>query len=67
MAEPDGKSIILVVDDTAENIERLSALLRPEYRVKAALSDETALALPVNVSGLPPNLKAMKPVCTLFV
>lgn len=34
---------ILVVDDTPDNIDVLSALLRDEFRVKAALSGERAL------------------------
>lgn len=37
------KPIILVVDDTPENIDVLSGLLRAEYKVKAALNGERAL------------------------
>lgn len=39
------KPIILVVDDTPENIDVLSGVLRSEYKVKAALSGEKALKL----------------------
>lgn len=37
------KQIILVVDDTPENIDVLGGILRAEYRVKAALNGERAL------------------------
>ena len=36
---------ILVVDDIADNIDVLSGVLRPEYKVKAALNGERALAI----------------------
>jgi putative two-component system response regulator len=36
---------ILVVDDTPNNIDVLSGILRPEYRVKAALDGERALRI----------------------
>lgn len=39
----DDKQIILVVDDTPDNIDVLSGILRPEFRVKAALSGARAL------------------------
>lgn len=39
------KQTILVVDDTSENIDVLSGLLRGEYKVKAALSGERALKI----------------------
>jgi len=42
MAEP---ATILVVDDTPENIDLLSAILREEYRVKAATRGEKALQI----------------------
>jgi len=49
-----GHSVILVVDDSAENIHVLSELLRPEYRVLAATSGEACLRV---VSGsLKPDL-----------
>jgi putative two-component system response regulator len=37
--------VILVVDDTAINIDLLSGLLRPLYKVKAAKSGEQALKI----------------------
>ncbi|TDF37357.1 response regulator [Alteromonadaceae bacterium M269] len=39
------KPIILVVDDTPENIDVLSGVLRNEYKVKAALNGEKALQI----------------------
>ena len=48
------RQTILVADDTPENIDLLSALLRQEYRVKVATSGEKALAI-VN-STEPPDL-----------
>ena len=39
------KQTILVVDDTADNIDVLSGVLRGDYRVKAALSGEKALLI----------------------
>ncbi|MBF0463232.1 MAG: two-component system response regulator [Magnetococcales bacterium] len=39
------KATILVVDDTPENIDVLSGVLRAEYKVKAALSGEKALRI----------------------
>lgn len=41
----DEKAVILVVDDTPENIDVLSGLLRDQYKVKAAKSGERALKL----------------------
>ncbi len=41
----DDKQIILVVDDTPENINVLSGTLRSDYKVKAALNGEKALKL----------------------
>jgi putative two-component system response regulator len=49
-----GRQTILVADDTPENIDLLSALLRQDYRVKVATSGEKALAI-VN-STEPPDL-----------
>jgi putative two-component system response regulator len=43
MAEEN--KVILVVDDTAINIDLLSGLLRPLYKVKAAKSGEQALKI----------------------
>ncbi len=40
-----GKQTVLVVDDTPENIDVLSGVLRPDYRVKAALNGERALKI----------------------
>ena len=39
------KQIVLVVDDTPENIAVLSGVLRPEYQVKAAPNGELALKI----------------------
>jgi putative two-component system response regulator len=39
------KATLLVVDDTPENIDVLSGILRAEYKVKAALSGERALRI----------------------
>jgi putative two-component system response regulator len=39
------KQTILVVDDTPENIDVLSGVLRPDYKVKAALNGERALKI----------------------
>ena len=47
-------SVILVVDDSAENIHVLSELLRPEYRVLAATSGEACLR--VAGSSVKPDL-----------
>lgn len=56
MTMPDNrdKDCILIVDDTPENIDVLSGVLRPHYKVKAAVSGEKAL----KISGgeKPPNL-----------
>lgn len=41
----DDKAVVLVVDDTPENIDVLSSILREKYRVKAAKSGERALKL----------------------
>ena len=43
MAGYQDKKTILVVDDTPENIDVLSGVLRNEYKVKAALNGEKAL------------------------
>ncbi|MEH8016875.1 two-component system response regulator [Rheinheimera muenzenbergensis] len=49
MRQPDAlagnKATILVVDDTAENIDVLSGLLRHDYKVKAALNGALALKI----------------------
>ncbi|MBF0183266.1 MAG: response regulator [Magnetococcales bacterium] len=39
------RATILVVDDTTENIDVLSGILRAEYKVKAALNGERALRI----------------------
>ena len=41
----DEKASILVVDDAPENIDVLGGILRPHYKVKAALNGEKALAI----------------------
>ena len=40
--------IILVVDDTPENIDLLSGMLAPHYRIKASTSGEKALKIAAN-------------------
>ncbi|GAB6041862.1 response regulator [Endothiovibrio diazotrophicus] len=45
MSELLEKQTILVVDDTPENIDVLSGVLRPDYKVKAALNGEKALKI----------------------
>lgn len=39
------KQIVLVVDDTPDNIDVMSGILRPDYKVKAALSGAKALKI----------------------
>ncbi|WP_305908182.1 two-component system response regulator [Methylomarinum sp. Ch1-1] len=39
------KQTVLLVDDGAENIDVLSSVLRPEYKVKAAINGERALQI----------------------
>ncbi|MEO5362649.1 MAG: response regulator [Magnetococcus sp. DMHC-8] len=46
-ALPD-RATILVVDDTPENIDVLSGILRADYKVKAALNGEKALRIAVS-------------------
>lgn len=41
----DSKATILVVDDNIDNIEVLSGILKPQYKVKAALGGELALKI----------------------
>ncbi len=45
MTNKDDKQTILVVDDTPDNIDLLSGVLRPKYKVKAALNGERALKI----------------------
>jgi len=48
------KQVVLVVDDAPENIQVLSAILKPSYKVKAATSGERALK--IARSDKPPDL-----------
>ncbi len=48
------KATILVVDDTPENIDVLSGLLSPHYKVKIAINGKQALK--IASSGQPPDL-----------
>ena len=48
------KSVILVVDDTPDNLSLMSGLLKDDYKVKIANSGERALK--VAVSDTPPDL-----------
>ena len=41
----NSRQSILVVDDTPENIDVLTGILRPEFRVKAAINGERALKI----------------------
>jgi cyclic di-GMP phosphodiesterase len=41
----DEKKVILVVDDTPENIDVLSGILNTTYKVKAALAGEKAIKI----------------------
>ena len=41
----NSKDNILIVDDTPENLELLSSLLKPYYNVRVANSGERALAI----------------------
>ena len=45
MRAAEEQAVILVVDDIPENIDVLSGVLRPQYRVKAALNGRRALAI----------------------
>ncbi len=45
MSQAVDKQTILVVDDTPDNIDVLSGILRPDYKVKAALNGEKALKI----------------------
>ncbi len=45
MAIEDSRKVILVVDDTTDNIDVLVETLKPYYRVQAATSGETALKI----------------------
>jgi len=45
MSQVADKQIILVVDDTPDNIDVLSGILRPDYKVKAALNGDKALKI----------------------
>jgi putative two-component system response regulator len=54
MSTPDGKPIVLVVDDMPENLAVLGELLQPDYRVRIANSGQRALE--VAVSNPPPDL-----------
>ena len=45
MIKNQSKPIILVVDDTPENIDVLSGILKDNYKIKAALDGERALKI----------------------
>ena len=45
VASPAASQVILVVDDTPENIDVLREVLHPEYRIKAALNGPRALKI----------------------
>ncbi|MGD9826197.1 response regulator [Desulfobacter sp.] len=54
MHKSKSKAIILVVDDTPENIDVLNGILENEYEIKTALSGEKALK--IAVASDPPDL-----------
>jgi len=45
MTNDSVQATLLIVDDTPENLDVLSGLLRPKYKVKAAVNGKTALAI----------------------
>ena len=45
MNAAEERAVVLVVDDIPENIDVLSGILRPNYRVKAALNGRRALVI----------------------
>ena len=51
---PHGKPTVLIVDDTPDNVQLLSEVLRVEYRTKAAISGSRALK--IAISDDPPDL-----------
>ncbi|HED16865.1 MAG TPA: response regulator [Gammaproteobacteria bacterium] len=54
MAEDNPKKVVLVVDDAPANIQVLSAILKQQYKVKAATSGEKALK--IASSDNPPDI-----------
>ena len=54
MSESDPQQTILIVDDAPENIDVLSGILRPHYKVRAAINGEKALA--IATGERPPDL-----------
>ena len=45
MSQPDTKPLVLIVDDTPENVDVLAGILSEDYRIKVALSGKKALNL----------------------
>lgn len=45
MATDDGKAVVLIVDDTPNNIEVLSGVLKADYKIRAANNGERALKI----------------------
>jgi putative two-component system response regulator len=54
MSESDSREVVLVIDDTPENLTLISELLRDEYKVKVAPSGARGLQLAQ--SAVPPDL-----------
>ena len=54
MKDKGSRQTVLVVDDTPENIDVLSGVLRSDYKVKAALNGEKALK--IARSDSPPDI-----------
>ena len=42
-SDNENKATILIVDDNSDNLDVLSGILRPFYKVKAAINGELAL------------------------
>ncbi len=54
MTDDNPKKVVLVVDDAPANIQVLSAILKEQYKVKAATSGEKALK--ISTSANPPDI-----------
>ena len=54
MTDDNPKKVVLVVDDAPANIQVLSAILKQQYKVKAATSGEKALK--IAASANPPDI-----------
>ena len=59
LALPLPMQTILVVDDSPENLQVISAVLKEHYKVKVAINGERALALAT--AAEPPRTRAAQP------